>query len=166
VVVVRVSEHRPSRAQPLEEVRDQALEALTRERAEEALEESARELLDAARSKGELESLAAAAGAEWRAAEKIGRTGSQTEPGIVRAAFQMPAPGAGAPVFDEVALDSDRRAVIQLSSVVPGDPSEVDSTVRDNLRLALARQYGASESQAMLRALRDRAEITVFADRL
>jgi len=166
VVVVRIAEHRPSRERTLDEVREQALEALTRERAEEALTAAAQELLEAARSGGDLESLAAAVGAEWRPGHEIERTGGETNPAIVRETFRLATPTPGGRTIAEVVLDSDRRAVVALSAVIPGEPSEADSELRNSLRLALARQYGAAESQAMLRSLRNRADITVFADRL
>ncbi len=166
VLVLRLLEHKPSRDQSLDEVRQSAEQAMRRELAIEKLESAAARLLEQARSGEDLERLAKDSGAEWHPPNELTRTGSGVDSAIVSTAFQLPPPAADAPRYGAAALADDRRAVVRLDRITPGDPAEVDDAVKDNIRRALAQYYGGRQSDGMLESLRSRADITVFEDRL
>ena len=127
VVVLRVSDHRPSQQQPLDDVRDEITAQLRQEGARKAAEEAAAALARRVGAGEPFAEAAAAAGATPTAPQSVTRTGPVSEaaapvsPELIKAVFQAPRPaGAGKVSAGTATLASGDQAVFAVSSVRPG----------------------------------------------
>ena len=85
---------------------------------------------------------------------------------LVNAAFSMPRPAAGKPSQKLVELGGDIYALVQLDSVVDGDPSKLDAKTREAARNTLVQGAGTSASHEFVEALRKGTKIKLSEDRM
>ena len=77
--------------------------------------------------------------------------------------FSMPRPGAGAVTFDGVALRNGDFVILALDEVLE---NEVEADALGESRLRLSQQSGLDAHDSFVTALRERAEVRVFEDRI
>jgi peptidyl-prolyl cis-trans isomerase D len=161
VLVLRVTEHHVATTKPLDEVRDQIREELTRERAEQLADEAAQAFLADIERGGDPAERAAAHGGTWNAATWVTRTDAAVPTEVLSAAFGMPKATAAAPQRDVVALANGGQAVIVLTGVEAGEPATMTQEERDQRQLQLADQAARAELTGYVGNVRDSAEVRI-----
>jgi len=168
IVLLRLKEHLPETLQPLEEVRDQVVAAVRRERAMDAARETAQEVL-AQLQEGEnapsIAELAEARSLELVEAEAAQRSMADIDPTLLEQVFLMEAPADGGQLMQVVELDNG-YAVVQLESVKAGELSEDDAVRRLTYSRRISNGSASAETIGFLRMLREQSTIEVYEDRL
>jgi peptidyl-prolyl cis-trans isomerase D len=160
-VVLRVSEHRPVKLRPLEEVRADVEKALRREKAARLAAEQGGQILELARAGSDLGKLAAEAGTSLQGPQPLARNSPQVPPELLETIFRAPRPVDGKPVLGGMQLESGGYAVYRLEEVMPANPEDVPREQRDMRKNLLARQSGVAETTALAVDLRNDAEVVI-----
>ncbi len=154
-VVLRKKEYRPAQLPPLDQVREQVLQALRAEKAREKARETGQQLIEQIQQGADPAELAGRQGFEWQPPRWVGRDDGGADFEILRHAFTLARP-EGAPVVDGVSLSNGDFAVVQVLAVRDG---EADGEERQMIARDLAGTYGVESFSALLKTLRERAEI-------
>ena len=195
IVLVLLKQHMPEAVRPLDEVRDEVVAALQRERAMEQARSRAETLLAQVADGAAMADLAGVreqagdgeeAGGDDQASEaepagegeQAGESGlelvaedaaTRTMPGLDaalrRALFLMDAPAEGEAVRELVEL-ADGYAVVELTGVTPGAIATEDEGRRQAYSRRIASASATDETWGFLQMLREQSEIKVFEDRL
>lgn len=161
-VVLRVHQHNPAAAQPLEEVRDQVIAAINDERAALAIAEAAASLSAELRNGGSIEDYANENNYQWQV-ELAARRDNQVVPRpILARAFELPAPAQGNTVVETVSDPSGDVHVIELLRVQPGALAALEEAERQRLQQQIGGEFGGLIDAEFQRRLRDAADITVL----
>jgi peptidyl-prolyl cis-trans isomerase D len=161
VLVLRVVAHHPSTVQPLETVRDQIKEELTRNRAQELAEAAASAFLSELNAGGNAEALASGHRGTWHAPTSVERTNADIPTEVLAAAFGLPKPMPGVTVYETVGLANGNHAVLAVANVQPGAPDTVAQTERDQRQKQLADQAALAELASYTGDLRERATVRI-----
>jgi peptidyl-prolyl cis-trans isomerase D len=165
-VLIRVVEHRPARARPLAEVRDEVVAAIRSDRAAKAAESAAEAMVARLRGGEALPALAAARGLSPQTLANVPRGAPAPDPAASEAYFEVPAPSTGKPSVGQVALADGSHVVFTVDKVTPGDPKEASAQERQMLQQQLAAMRGNAAATDLLQELRKRMKITVVEARL
>ena len=160
-VVVRVDDRRPPRQLTLDEVRPEIVAALQTERATDETRALGVDLLG--RLRGGEGREAVAGDLAWSEERTVGRDEAGLERAVREVLFSMPRPGAGAVTFDGVALPNGDFVILALDEVIE---NEVEADALGESRLRLSQQSGLDAHDSFVTALRERAEVRVFEDRI
>ncbi len=166
VVVVRVAEHQPSKAKPLDEVRDTIRDRIIAERVASAAKKHADALFATLEKDHDLAALATANDLEVTEQVGIGRNAMNVDRTVVGAVFAMPRPTTDKPSYRLVALADDAYALVELLKATDGDPSKLDEKTREAARNTIVQARGSLFAREFVEALRNRSEIKVSEDRL
>lgn len=150
IIVLRIKEHKPAVAKPLEEVNDGIIDRLLSEATRVVAREKGEEIVARLKAGVTQEQLASEFKISWSAPESISREAAQTRGGVVNALFAMPRPAADKPSYTGIALPNGDYSVIALSAVTEFDPATLGETKRQ----AAKRQLEASAAQSLISALR------------
>ena len=164
VLVLRVTAHHPPVVKPLEEVREQIKQELTRARAEVLAEEAADAFLADFKTGGDGAALAAARKGAWHAAAWVDRTDATIPTELLAAAFALPKPVGGTVVREQAALANGAHAVLAVSATQVGEPSSVTQTDRDQQQSQLAQQSALAELSSYADNLRAQASVRIPPD--
>lgn len=159
-VVLRVTEHKPAGTYPLEEVREQIVDTIKRDKASTRLAQRAESLQKKLESGGDFAELAEAEGLTLETSDKTRRGGFGERAEIIGKAFEMPAPTSGSAV-ETFATSSGDRVVLELRDVRPGDLSRQSREQRRALMQQLASANGSAELAAVQEYLSSRADVEV-----
>jgi peptidyl-prolyl cis-trans isomerase D len=161
-VAVHVQEHKKPALQPLEDVRDEIVRSITRERAREALENAAAQAVAELQS-GEqsIEALAARENVEWQVELGALRNSRAVPPAVLQRAFSLPAP-ADSPIADYVIDASGDARVLQLVRVQAGSLASLAPEQESGLRQRIGSEFGALLQVEHEQGLRADADITVL----
>ncbi len=165
-VLIRVTDHQPERAIPLAQVRERVIAAIRADRAVKALEQDAEAMAVAVREGQALQAVAAGRGVAVEDLPGVPRGAPAPDPVATEAYFQAPAPAEGKPSAGKVALPDGGYVVFAVTAVTPGDPATASAQDREMLSEQLARIIGNEDANALLRALRQRMNVTVVEARL
>lgn len=165
--VIRVNEHIPAEAKPLEEVADEIRSTLVDERTRELARKEADELVERLRG-GEttLTEIASERGAEVQNLGFVGRDASEPDAQVVQGVFELPKPDGEGPAFARVSSQGNRFAVVALHETKPGNPQDVEAERLTRIRQRLASAYARGELTSFIDALREDAEIEIKQERL
>lgn len=155
-LVIRVVDHVVPETLPLAEVKDQVVQALTKQVAQQKARDLADELLTHLRAGGELTQFEAQSDLTWSVIEQAGRTDSSANASINNKAFSLGL-NEGSKSYDREVLPNGDVVVVRLDAVSNVD--DLDEQDLDNAQQMLANQLARAEYQAYQRSLRDRAEI-------
>jgi peptidyl-prolyl cis-trans isomerase D len=158
VIVLRVKEHKPAEAKPLEEVNDSIIQLLLGEVTQRIAREKGEAMLAKLKTGAAQEEVASEFKASWSAPESISRDAGQVRRGVVTALFAMPRPEADKPNYSGVALSNGDYSVIAFSAVTEFDPTSVGDDKRQTAR----RQLEASAAESLVSAMR--ADLRLEAD--
>lgn len=147
-MVLRVAEHREAMVQPLDEVRDRVLAEVTRRKQHEALLEVARERVEQLRAGESLD-------LTWQQVSGATRQQSDVPRPVLQAAFRLPQPQAGQPVFGHVS-ENGRVVLIALDQIQEG---ESDPQVEEFVARMAEQLRAQSAVQALQQHLRETADI-------
>ncbi len=165
VVVLRVTDHKPSTQLPLAQVQEQIVNRLREDKARAAATEAATALAKRINAGESLATAAASVGSTPAASQSVGRRGPTAEgaapmvPELLKAIFQAPRPaGAGKVSAGVATLASGDPAVFVVSAATPGSPASFGGNLAEQAQ-ALASQNAAIEFDAYLTELRRTAKI-------
>jgi peptidyl-prolyl cis-trans isomerase D len=161
VLVLRVVAHHPSTVQPLEVVRDQIKDELTRNRAQELADAAATAFLSELEAGGDPAALATARGGTWHAPVSVERTNADIPTEVLAGAFGLPKMMPGATVHETVSLANGNHAVLAVANVQPGTPDAVAQAERDQRQRQLADQAALAELASYAGDLRERATVRI-----
>jgi peptidyl-prolyl cis-trans isomerase D len=161
VLVLRVKAHHLPQTKPLEEVREQIREELTRERALELADAAAEMFLTELNVGGDPVALAAQHGGEWHPAAWVTRSDTTVPNDVLSAAFAMPKTTAGVPLREMVALASGGQAVLVLTGVEPGEPTSMTQAERDARQRQLADESARADLTGYAASVRASANVTI-----
>ncbi len=164
-VMLKVVEHEPVRTRPLEEVRDEVVAALRAERAGEEARLRAEALLAQVNGGAALETVAEAEGLEVLSVEDAGRRSFDPDPVIVANVFKLPRPGDDTPTH-HVVESADGYGLVALQSVTDGSVDESQPLAARQARLMMGSINASTESWALVRQLREQADVQIFEDNL
>ena len=165
MVMILMKEHLPEALLPLEEVRNRVVQSVLGQRAMDAAQFRANELLAQVSSGADLSVLSAENELELLADEAAIRNSPAVRSDLLQDLFLMKAPGEDGPV-NEVLKLSDGYAVVQLQSVTDGVLSEEDVLKAQSYNRRISNATGSNEAYSFMRMLRSQSEIKVFEDRL
>jgi len=165
LVMIRMHEYLPEALMPLDEVRDRVIQSVRKQRAMEAAQARATEILAQVTSGGDLSLLGDESELEVLVVEAATRSGVDVRSDLLQDLFLMDTPGEDGPV-NEVLKLSDGYAVVQLQSVTDGVLSEEDALKSRAYNRRISNATGNSEAYSFMRMLRSQSEIKVFEERL
>jgi peptidyl-prolyl cis-trans isomerase D len=161
-VVLRVTEHRPVRLRPLEEVRADVEKAVREEKTATLAAQRGASLIERARAGGDFAALSAESGAALvRTDQTLARSSQDAPAEVLAAIFRAPRTADGKPSYDGVALPSGGYAVFRVDEVIPGNPEDIPREQRDARKTVLARQTGITEVTALAIDLRKDAKVVI-----
>ncbi|HET7842957.1 MAG TPA: SurA N-terminal domain-containing protein [Xanthomonadales bacterium] len=166
VVVVHLDEHRQPKPRPLEEVRAEVVQRITGEAAAEAARARAEGFQKRLLAGESLDALATELGATVAEAKDVARTSLELNPMMLQAVFKLARPAEGKTTRSMVELPGNSFALVELSSVVDGDPKKTDAAGRESVRAQLGSAIAATERQAFLDALRKTFKIRLAEERM
>jgi peptidyl-prolyl cis-trans isomerase D len=158
VVIMHLNQHEPSKLQPLESVKEAVIQALKIKKGREIAQSRGQELLQAIQQGQTMDTVAADAGLPIFNADFIERTSSVVDPEVASAAFSMPRPEDGTPLFEAVTIANGDYSIIELSDV---QIKENDATRSEATELAkaLAESNASYEFQALVQSLTEEASV-------
>jgi len=165
VAVIRVQEHQSPKQKPLDDVSDQIKSILKAQKVRELLVEKGELVLKSLKESGDwVEGLKRVNGSEDKI-EKVTdlvRTASKLDATLVEKIFSMQKPEDEKASFDNVILPQGDYVLIKLKSVKEGVTEEIDNAIQSKFTQML----GSREQAAMLKALREQAEVELFLDNI
>lgn len=159
VIVLRVLEYEAAKERSFDEARRQILAQWTEDQAQAAAKAKGEELLARLRNGEGLDAVGEGMAAQWSDPKLVGRAAIAGPVG--EALFSLPHPAEGQKEFHGLEIPSGDYELLALDRVVDGEPSEIVAGQRDQLQAVLAGAIGQGEYDAVVRGLRDAAEITV-----
>jgi len=153
VVFVRLNEHKPAQAQPLQEVQQQVRAELVNQKLSELSLQAGTQALSDLESGKSLDDLAQ----EWSTAVAdhgfVARNQSEIAPAILTRSFSMSKPEQGL-IYDGLSAGAGEYVIIELSAVMSSDAEPEQDSI-DNLLQSI----GGAEYQSALDYLGARAEV-------
>ncbi len=165
IVMIRLAEHLPAAIRPLDEVREEVIAGLRADQASEEAKAQAEALLASYESGASLEDLATGAGLEVEVVENAGRRQVTPDPVLVGNVFKLPRPAEGEAV-NSVVESADGYALVSLNAVNDGVLDEDNPLARRQARMMMANTSASHEAWALVRQLREAADIEIFEDNL
>ena len=162
VLVLRVVEHEAQHPQSFDDVKEDIIAALKREKASELAKARGEEVLQMLQAGNvTLEKLAEEQG--WKLEQSVDiKRNSTTLPPVIRdKAFGLKRPEADTPSVGGVALDNGDYALLAVEKVTDGDPSKLDEAARKAAQEQLAKMKGDAQFNLMGRYLREHADIEI-----
>ncbi|MBK8163445.1 MAG: SurA N-terminal domain-containing protein [Gammaproteobacteria bacterium] len=166
VVVLRIVEKQPATHRPLDEVTDRIRLELIRQGAQRLAEEAGKAIRERMHNGDGVEAIAREFGAVWRAPVLMGREDAEIPAELLDTAFTMERPAQDRPTLGGVQLAGGDFAVLALYEVVDGNLESVTDAERRAQRGELQRLYAQRTASDLLAALRARAKVSMFEDRL
>jgi peptidyl-prolyl cis-trans isomerase D len=161
-VLIRVTAHEPERTQPLPQVREQVIASIRADRNAKAAAKQAESLLARLRGGESLEAVAASSGLPSpQILPGIPRGAPVIDPSVSEAVFALPAPAAGKSAFGKTLLTNGQAVLFAVTRVTPGNMAEVPPEQRTMLEQQLEQAGGASDTDALVQALRKRMKVKI-----
>jgi peptidyl-prolyl cis-trans isomerase D len=166
LMAVRVVDHRPVGRKPLAQVRAEIERILKQERAQEAAHKLGEEWIHALKAGGSLEALARKRGFKYQPAKYVTRGKSPgIDPRVVEAAFRVPRPENGKPVYDLVDLGDQGFAVLALKDVREAS-GKAEAGLREQAKSMLTPRRTSDTYADYQAGLKEKAKIKIYSDQL
>jgi peptidyl-prolyl cis-trans isomerase D len=165
VVALRIAERKLPEPRDFDAVRSEIEAKLELDAMRKQMVEQAKALEERMAAGTSLDEIATELGRTPEVADAVVRSAATPDPAIIAEAFKLPRPGDSV-VRRVVSLGEDSRLLIELSSVVDGDPAAADASARDAARSELQGQWSEAEARAYVQALRKQAQIRIVEDRM
>lgn len=164
--VIRVAEHTASEPLALDAVRDQVRADWLRDTRSRIAEDKAKALFERLQKGETLDALATELGLSVGSADAVGRGEASVDRTLVGEAFALPRPQGEAAQHALVALGGDRKALLEVTKVVDGDPATVDATERTATRQQLEQARAAAEIRELIEQLKKAYPVRLAEQRL
>lgn len=162
-VVLKVLEHKPAGVKPLDEVRQQIVDRLKREKASEQLADKAQKIQQQLEGGADFSEIASNQELTLETSDKTRRGGFGPRGEVVNKVFAMAAPRSGAQEVAHFATRNGDQVVARLRAVRPGKLSGQSAEQREALMQQLASMQGAAELVALQQYLSSKADIEIAA---
>jgi len=162
VIVLRMKEHKPAEAKPLEDVNEVIIERLLADATQNIAREKGEAVLNKLKAGSAQSDVASESKLSWSTAESISRDAGQIQRSVVNALFAMPQPLADKPNYVGVALPNGDYTVIAFSAVTEFDPLTADSANRKTAKRQLEASMAESLLSALRADLRQTADVEIF----
>ncbi|MDW3095137.1 MAG: SurA N-terminal domain-containing protein [Gammaproteobacteria bacterium] len=163
-IVVRVAEHEPSEIQPLGVVKDDIIRTVKTIKARDQLISKAKNVIEKLNdNSSNIDNVVKQFDVSLESAGALLRDDDSVPDGIVDHVFSL-STSSSYPLFDGVELDNGQFAVIRLNEVLSVADSDVNIETAE--WISVQGRYGRREMQAMLNALRETGDVTVFPENI
>ena len=167
VVLIRVTEHTPERAQPLAQVREQVIAAVRADRAAKAARKEAEALVARVNNGETLEAVAASKQLPPpQMLPGVPRGAPVPEASVADAIFTVPVPAAGKVSAGQAALLNGGIVLFAVHKVTPGDVASLPPQQREMLQQQIAQVGGGDDVRALVESLRKRFKVQVVEQNL
>jgi len=157
-VAIRVVEHTPEQAQPLEQAREAVIAAIRADRVHQAEQKAADALLAKLNGGASLQSLVTSEKLQVSALPGLPRTQPVPTPEINQAVFAAQPPAEGKATYGKVDVQG-RVVVFAVSKVTPGSDKDVTAPQRAQLKEQLSQLDGMGAAKAFVDATRKRYKV-------
>jgi len=165
IVVVRIGQMTPERAQSLDEVRNEVERILVRKRSAEAAKALGDEWLEALRDGAAPEAVVADSKFEWSRVDGANRRSTKVNRAVLREAFSL-RPAQDGPRYFGLQLGSGDYAVVSVDNRQIPAPDAISDTEADALRRDLNSMRGNGGWEYLTAELERRYDVETFPDRL
>ena len=166
LVMIKLREHLPVAVKPLDEVRADVIATLSENKARDAANEKAGEMLAALQSgTSDLESLATESELEYGLHETVKRNAFVPDAKLVQEVFKLKKPAEGETITAVLPTDLG-FAVVELNAVVAGELDTEQPFAKQQYERVVANSYASQEATALMQQLRESADIEVYEDRI
>ena len=159
-VMIRVTDHSPEQALPLDKARDGVIAAIRADRNRQVSAKAADALLAKLNAGQTLQALAAEEKLQLSPLPGLPRTQPVPTPEINRAVFAAPAPAEGKPSYGKVAVQ-DRYVVFAVNKVTPPNLAEVPAEQKQQFKDQLDQVDGMASAKAFIQAMRKHYKVQV-----
>lgn len=165
-VVIRVAQHTPEQALPLDKARDAVVLAIRADRQEKAAQAAADALVARVQKGESLAAVAASDGLQFNELPGLRRGMPMPTEEANEAIFAAGRPAEGKVIAGKVALDGGAYAIFTVNKVTDGAIADMPPEERANMQQQLMQLNGGIATQAYVDALRKRFKVKVFEERL
>ena len=166
VVLLRVTNHVPSRVLPVAQVRDRVVAAIRAQRTAKAATVAADAMVAKLKAGTPIAQVAAERGLVAIDLPTVPRGAPLPDRAASEAYFSVPAPAPGKVSPGRVRLDDGSTVVYAVTKVSPGDPSKATPQQRLGLQRQLAQAGGNDDARAFIAKMRQQMQVKVAEDRL
>ncbi|OZY85041.1 peptidylprolyl isomerase [Cellvibrio mixtus] len=159
VLVLKMTEHKPSQVKPLAEVKEQIVNTLKDQKARVLLSEQSNKFIADLNAGSTLADLSVASGLESKEFKEATRNTADADGDVLRHAFSMPKPAAGKPSVGNVMTSGGDMAIVVVQSVSPGSFEKVTPEQKTTISAQLASIYGRNDFSGFQKFLKDSADI-------
>lgn len=157
-VVVKLKEYIDIRQKDLDEVRDEVVEALSRQKAQSQLETQGTELLQLAIGGDSIEDIAKTQGLDWQVGKSVNRQDASVNPEVRDRVFTLSKPNENL-VNEGFYLSNGDYVVTSLMAVTPGDSSKISSPEKQAFATAITSMNGTRDLTTYEETLRSQTRI-------
>ncbi|RUM76065.1 MAG: hypothetical protein DSZ12_02550 [Sulfurovum sp.] len=163
VAVIRLQDHQPPKQKPLEDVKKDIVNILMDQKLRKLVQDKGDKVLKKLKETGSWSALSMVGGSEAKLEKHQGlkRTDTKMNRSIVEKVFSMQKPETGKKTFDNIVLPVGDYVLIGLTAVKDGE-AKVDKTIQDSF----GRMLSSREQDAMLKAMRDNADVKLFLENI
>jgi peptidyl-prolyl cis-trans isomerase D len=165
-VIIRVTDHRLPEFRPLEEVRDQIVNALQFDASSSLARERGEAMLARLEAGEEFAELVKEFGVELMDPGPLNRTSDGVSADLLAAIFRAPRVNQEKSVSQGLALSDGSYVVFRLDNSTMGQPTDIPRQDRDQLKGIMARQTGVGSLAATVGDLRVAADLSIAPDLL
>lgn len=159
VVIMHLNAHQPAERQPLDDVKDQVVEAIKRKKGREEAMKKGKELLAELKQEGiELDKVAEEAGLTVIDAGYVTRTDADIDRDVLNLAFTMAKPAPGERIIEGLSEADGDYTIVELSDLKV-EPAEEDGPDQDSVRKSLTDAEANYEFEALVKSLAEEADI-------
>nr|WP_324260031.1 SurA N-terminal domain-containing protein [Cellvibrio fontiphilus] len=159
VLVLKMTEHKPSKTKSLSEVRQQIEDTLKDQKARALLTEQSQKIIADLKAGSSLADLSGESGLEIKAFKEATRNAAGVDTDVLRYAFSMPKPTPNNPAVGNVITSSGDMAIVVLSAVSSGVGNKTAEDQRSAISSQLASLYGRNDFSGFQKFLKDSADI-------
>ncbi len=165
VIVIRVAEYEPAEIQELDQVADQIKTTLKQDKARDQMIATGEEIISKLSSSStSIEDITKEYNLSLQSAGALSRDDDSVPVEIGERVFSLAYADNSFPSYDGVELSDGTFAIIKLNEVIDVDLSAVN--IEQTEWISVQSEYGRREMSAMLKALRETGDVTVFPENL
>lgn len=161
LIVLRVKQHKSASLRTFADVRDEVIQQLKAQLAEQKAGALSQELLQQLKQTSNGEQIAHQTGFKWQTLINATRYGSKASAAIVNAAFRLPRPADKSISCTNLKLPNGDYAVIAVTAVHDGNADNVNETEQRIYREQLENSYGQLDYSLYVQELVNKAKVKV-----
>lgn len=161
LVVLRMQSHSPAATKALDDVKDEVIAALQKDKAEKQAIEMANKLKEEMLAGKTMEEVAQAFNLPVAKVKGLTRISGDVDPAIKQAIFRAPKPQANRPAVVLIDNPAGGKIVARINQVTEGSLTEADQAKLATLKKNMAAAFGRAQFDAMLNQLQASADISI-----